>query len=264
MPSPRLRTFCSTQVRLFATHADIHSKRSPRERTFDAVCMAMQAKLHRLDQQHHLFTPEVKTVIDVGYAPGNWSQYSKFRLCDVHRIEEDKFNDTCHLLGVDILFSTPPVKGMSCIQGNIFSKLTHDIVARHIATFNQPVDLILSDLGMPFSQLYGFYSNTISRPHMRLNTNKALQKPMTDVNVAAANLAEASYFLSRRVLRLGGSLVVRMGRLTKAPPRELRDKLENEFGDVVYERDHNDHIFVCKDKVTEPPPLPSPWEAAKL
>lgn len=259
-----LRVFGIKQLRLFATQADIFSKRLPRERTFDAVCMAMQAKLHRLDQEYQLFTPDVKTVIDVGYAPGNWSQYSKFRLCEVHGIKEEEFNDICHLLGVDLLFSTPPVKGMLCIQGNIFSKLTHDIVARHVATFNQPVDLILSDLGMPFSQLYGFYSNTISRPHMRLNTNKALQKPMTDVNAAAANLSNASYLLSRRVLRQGGLLVIRMSRLTEPPPRDLRDKLEHEFGDVFYERDHNDHIFVCKDKVTEPPSLPPPWEAAKL
>lgn len=228
----------------------------PRQRKFDQVSMSMQAKLHRLDQKYGLFTPQVKSVVDLGYAPGNWSLFAKNRMCQVHNLASADFNKRCHLLGVDMLFSAPPVPGMSCIQGNVFSELIQSQVALHFAQLNRPVDLILSDMATPFMQMTGFHSNTHTRPYLRFNANPALNKPIIDPDNAAVNLGDAALHLATRVVGQGGLLVVRMSRLREPRPSrdedEFVERLEAYFGKVAGVADNQDHIYVCQDKLAPP------------
>ncbi|BCS30320.1 RlmE family RNA methyltransferase [Aspergillus puulaauensis] len=62
-------------------------------------------KLLQIDEKHHLFQSG-QTVVDLGYAPGSWSQVALARTQPRGRV-----------LGVDIIPSQPP-KGVSTIQGN--------------------------------------------------------------------------------------------------------------------------------------------------
>lgn len=53
------------------------------------------------------------------------------RVCQIHNVEDAKLHTIgVHVLGFDILFKNPPL-GTSSIQGNIFSKLSHQNVMQH-------------------------------------------------------------------------------------------------------------------------------------
>lgn len=65
-------------------------------------------KLLQIDEKHHIFRSG-QTVVDLGYAPGSWSQVAVTRTQPGGRV-----------LGVDIIPAQPP-KGVSTIQGNFLS-----------------------------------------------------------------------------------------------------------------------------------------------
>ncbi|KFY01109.1 hypothetical protein O988_02907 [Pseudogymnoascus sp. VKM F-3808] len=66
-------------------------------------------KLLEIDSKYKLFK-KGQTVIDLGYAPGSWSQVA---------VERTKPNG--RIVGIDIIPAQPP-KGVSTIQGNFLSK----------------------------------------------------------------------------------------------------------------------------------------------
>ncbi|KAF2200461.1 FtsJ-domain-containing protein [Delitschia confertaspora ATCC 74209] len=65
-------------------------------------------KLLEMDQKYKLFKPG-QTVIDLGYAPGSWSQVAVSRTTPNGRV-----------IGIDLIPAQPP-KGVSTIQGNFLS-----------------------------------------------------------------------------------------------------------------------------------------------
>ncbi|CAX40492.1 2'O-ribose methyltransferase, putative [Candida dubliniensis CD36] len=73
-------------------------------------------KLEEIDKKYKIFTKKTKNIVDLGFAPGAWTQFA------VHRLEEQ---DQPHkILGVDINLATP-VKGCHYMQGDIMNKSTH-------------------------------------------------------------------------------------------------------------------------------------------
>lgn len=94
----------------------------------------IRSKLSMIDQKFNVFNKNVTTVLDLGFAPGNWTEYAKARLIKLHGTPKDadldRLPEKCHILGFDLLFSLPP-SGVSTMQGNIFSKTAHDNVLRH-------------------------------------------------------------------------------------------------------------------------------------
>lgn len=66
-------------------------------------------KLLELDQRHKLFKPGI-TVVDLGYAPGSWSQVAVSRTKPGGRV-----------VGIDVIPAQPP-RGASTIQGNFLSE----------------------------------------------------------------------------------------------------------------------------------------------
>ncbi|ODV81942.1 uncharacterized protein CANTADRAFT_44377 [Suhomyces tanzawaensis NRRL Y-17324] len=106
------------------------NKATTRQQRIDAINMRTQSKLFKVDNEFAIFDHSVQKVLDLGCVPGNWMAYSKFRLCQLHNLQEENFNEKCHILGFDLLFGTPP-PGVSLIQGNIFSKMAHENILTH-------------------------------------------------------------------------------------------------------------------------------------
>lgn len=74
-------------------------------------------KLKELDDKYRVFQPKIiQNVLDLGFAPGSWSEVARQR---------------CHpdsmIMGVDILPCDPP-KGVSALQANILSQRTQDLI----------------------------------------------------------------------------------------------------------------------------------------
>ncbi|KAH6842515.1 FtsJ-like methyltransferase-domain-containing protein [Chaetomium sp. MPI-CAGE-AT-0009] len=67
-------------------------------------------KLYEMDTKYHLFHHgKGQVVVDLGYAPGSWSQ-----------VAVDRIGPNGTVLGIDIIPAQPP-KGVSTIQGNFLS-----------------------------------------------------------------------------------------------------------------------------------------------
>lgn len=324
------RGFNSTS-KLFASSGDVgntkykHKGKKLRQDRIDKINMESHTKLYYIDNKFNIFNSNVKKVLDLGYVPGNWSQYAKFRLCQIHGLEEEDFHKKCHMVGFDLLFGNS-IKGISSIQGNIYSKSSqqhiidhfkgltklkefdpewnndnesyfvkeanieeelseldremrnmtleshNDLkrIKRHSNIINDlssyGTDLILSDLGTPFLQLHGFFNNTTTRPYIRFNSNKALQKPITATLKSSLDLADASLLLTCKLLKPGGTFLVRLPEvnLNDSELEFYEQKLHKVFNTVktwhknglginksstpFEEPDINELFFVCKDK----------------
>ncbi|KAG7663003.1 MRM2 [[Candida] subhashii] len=90
--------------------------------------------LAELDRKFIIIDPSVKKVLDIGWVPGNWMEYTVHQLTHLHGIDGSLADSGCHVLGFDILFQTPP-PGVSTIQGNIFSKSSQALVINHLKEF---------------------------------------------------------------------------------------------------------------------------------
>ena len=74
---------------------------------------------HQINQKHRLFKPG-QTVVDLGYAPGSWSQ-----------VAIDRTQPHGRVVGIDLLPTQPP-RGVSTIQGNFLSPDVQAEVRRYV------------------------------------------------------------------------------------------------------------------------------------
>ncbi|KAK2762823.1 2' O-ribose methyltransferase [Arachnomyces sp. PD_36] len=81
-------------------------------------------KLLQLDEKHRIFKAG-QTVVDLGYAPGSWSQH-------LTKVAIDRTKPRGRVLGVDIIPAQPP-KGMSTIQGNFLSPAVQSYVQEFLS-----------------------------------------------------------------------------------------------------------------------------------
>ncbi|KAF6790399.1 cell division cycle protein [Colletotrichum sojae] len=77
-------------------------------------------KLLEMDAKYKLFR-KGQTVVDLGYAPGSWSQ-----------VAAERTKPHGQILGIDIIPAQPP-KGVSTIQGNFLSPDVQGMVKEHLA-----------------------------------------------------------------------------------------------------------------------------------
>ncbi|KAI1081344.1 ribosomal RNA methyltransferase MRM2 [Whalleya microplaca] len=82
-------------------------------------------KLIEMDSKYKLFK-RGQTVLDLGYAPGSWSQVA---------VERTKPNG--RIIGIDIIPAQPP-KGVSTIQGNFLSPGVQNLVKDYLVEYAQP------------------------------------------------------------------------------------------------------------------------------
>ena len=88
-------------------------------------------KLEEIDRRDRLLRPDM-TVVDLGAAPGGWSQYVKSRVGESGRV-----------LALDIL-PMEPIVGVEFIEGDFTEQPVLDLLMQRIQ--GKPVDLVISDL----------------------------------------------------------------------------------------------------------------------
>ncbi|EMG49223.1 putative mitochondrial rRNA methyltransferase [Candida maltosa Xu316] len=119
-------------------------------------------KLEEIDQKFHIFSKDTRHIVDLGYAPGAWSQYAVKRLNELglksvsERDKTIKKDKQFLILGVDLNTQATPVKGCYYLTGNVMSQTTHLRVKdffRRRGHFGGPIydedkelDLVMSDM----------------------------------------------------------------------------------------------------------------------
>lgn len=88
-------------------------------------------KLEELDQKYHLFRPGM-TVVDLGAAPGGWSQYAMKALGERGRV-----------IALDIL-DMDVIAGVDFLQGDFREESVLNRFMEMVG--NEPVDLVMSDM----------------------------------------------------------------------------------------------------------------------
>jgi len=88
-------------------------------------------KLEEIDRRDHLLRPGM-TVVDLGAAPGGWSQYVRSRI-----------GDTGRLFALDVL-PMEPIAGAEFVQGDFTEPAVLDLLMQRLA--GKPVDLVISDM----------------------------------------------------------------------------------------------------------------------
>ncbi len=127
-------------------------------------------KLEEIDRRDRLLRPGM-TVVDLGAAPGGWSQYVKSRVGDTGRV-----------LALDIL-PMEPIVGVDFIEGDFTQQPVLDLLIQRLP--EKAVDLVISDMA----------------PNM---------SGMASVDQARVmNLAELALDFADKALRPGGSLLVK-------------------------------------------------------
>jgi 23S rRNA (uridine2552-2'-O)-methyltransferase len=141
-------------------------------------------KLKEIDETLGLIKPG-QVVVDLGSAPGAWSQYLRRRFAPkeagVGGAAVGALNGT--IIGLDLI-EIEPIEGVQFIQGDFNDE---DVLARlEAALSGRPVDLVLSDMA---PNLSGIASSDAAR---------------------VAHLVELAVDFSRRHLRPDGALVVKL------------------------------------------------------
>jgi len=127
-------------------------------------------KLIEIDEKDHLLKPGM-TVVDLGAAPGSWSEYAARQVGDQGKV-----------IALDIL-AMDAIAGVEFIQGDFREDAVYDRLLRTIR--EKPVDLVMSDLAPNMSGM------------------KAVDQPR------AMYLAELTLELAQKVLKPGGDMLLK-------------------------------------------------------
>ena len=148
-------------------------------------------KLLQLDDQFHFLKPGGR-VVDLGAAPGGWTQVS------VERVKAGRGT----VIGIDI---TPvePVPGATVLTKDFYDE---DAPAELKGLLGGPADVVLSDMAA-----------------------SAIGDPQTD-HLRIMGLAEAAHHFAREVLKQGGTFVAKV--LRGGTERVLLDQLKRDFAKV--------------------------------
>ncbi|KID83404.1 Ribosomal RNA large subunit methyltransferase E [Metarhizium guizhouense ARSEF 977] len=215
-------------------------------------------KLLEMDSKHRLFKPG-QTVVDLGYAPGSWSQVAQERTRPHGRV-----------IGIDLIPAQPP-RGVATFQGDFLSPGVQRLVREFIARTGRPVekvergeegeegeegetmsyidrerraseeregngtsasvDVVLSDMSAPWDQTSGYMSNTLTNPYRRLmNTSGvAFRDHAGSMDLCAAALQFAS-----DTLRPGGHFVCKF--YQGSEDKKFEARLKKMFAKVFREK----------------------------
>ncbi|KAI1762877.1 23S ribosomal RNA methyltransferase [Hypoxylon sp. FL1150] len=219
-------------------------------------------KLLEMDSKYKLFK-RGQTVIDLGYAPGSWSQVA---------VERTKPNG--RVVGIDIIPAQPP-RGVSTIQGNFLSPSVQQLVKDYLVEFAQRspalpaiessadgepivaerpsyidaeraesaehdetvesdgrlVDVVLSDMSAPWMQTTGFSSNTLSNPYSRMMNTSGMS--FRD-HAGSMDLCLAALQFASDALKTGGHFVCKF--YQGSEDKDLELKLKKMFAKVHREK----------------------------
>jgi 23S rRNA (uridine2552-2'-O)-methyltransferase len=146
-------------------------------------------KLEQILQKEQLLKPDM-TCVDLGAAPGSWSQYVTLKL-----------KGRCRIIAVDLL-PMDALPSVEQIQGDFAEDDTLRLLFSMLE--NSPVDLVLSDIAP------------------NISGNKAIDQPRS------MHLAELALDLANKVLRRRGNFVCKLfqGQGTDAFVAEVRNTFE--------------------------------------
>ncbi|KAJ6007953.1 hypothetical protein N7540_011929 [Penicillium herquei] len=215
-------------------------------------------KLLQIDEKYRIFK-RGQTVVDLGYAPGSWSQVA------VNRTQPDG-----RVLGVDIIPAQPP-KGVSTIQGNFLApeiqayiqdflrnpnrgrlresshnsgvsslepgvgsdqgiaqnKDAEEVSVEEKKALERTVDVVLSDMSEPWLQTSGFWKRSLSNPYNRMMNTSG--NNFRD-HAGSMDLCNAALQFSSDVLKIGGHFVCKF--YQGAEDKELEKRLKDLFQKV--------------------------------
>ncbi|EEB08610.2 2' O-ribose methyltransferase Mrm2 [Schizosaccharomyces japonicus yFS275] len=177
-------------------------------------------KLIDLNRKHHIFN-EGDTVIDLGFAPGSWSQVALKAVGPYGMV-----------IGVDVRFVNPP-QGVHAIIGDVKNNVTvngvYQLLKKHYGnTQNNQCDVVISDMfhnatGIPFRD------HTIS-----------------------ISLCRAALEFSEHVLRSKGILICKYYKGIEE--NRFFKELQSHFREVIRakpkasRKESKENYFVCLDK----------------
>lgn len=160
-------------------------------------------KLIEIDEKFKIFNKTYKNIVDLGFAPGAWTQVA---------IERTKsLNAKVNILGIDLINCSPP-EGAGFIQGNILSRKTHESIREffnskvQVESKEKPIDLIISD--------------------MMANTSGIKDND----HYASMELCDGALILASTLLSQNGSIVMKF--YTGKEDMLLKQKLEKMFQKV--------------------------------
>ncbi|RGP78771.1 ribosomal rna large subunit methyltransferase j [Fusarium longipes] len=226
-------------------------------------------KLLEIDSKYRIFKANGQTVVDLGYAPGSWSQVA---------VERTRPNG--RVIGIDLIPAQPP-RGVATFQGDFLSPDVQEMVKNFIleshrrppplkdstevensgadeaAAVDRPsyvdmerhaaqdeaqpleseavkrriVDVVLSDMSAPWEQTTGFNVNTLSNPFLRLmNTSgNAFRDHAGSMDLCTAALQFAS-----DTLRSGGHFVCKF--YQGPEDKDFEKRLKTLFSKVFREK----------------------------
>ncbi|PNS20676.1 hypothetical protein CAC42_2921 [Sphaceloma murrayae] len=216
-------------------------------------------KLLELDQKHRLFRPG-QTVIDLGFAPGAWSQVAVSRTRPGGRV-----------VGVDVIPAQPP-RGASSIQGDFLSKEVRREVRGYLGEWGRgrageagvkgllsrreaaeevgggvvgddgqgeaqrvaergTVDVVLSDMSAPWPLGSGSWIKSVSNPyHRMMNTSGVAFRD----HAGSMDLCLAALTFCFDTLVTGGHFVCKF--YQGGEDKALEMKLKKLFEKVVREK----------------------------
>ncbi|EED23606.1 ftsj, putative [Talaromyces stipitatus ATCC 10500] len=236
--------FLSLNFKRFSSSKRWQSRQRSDIFTREAVVRGLKSraafKLLQIDEQYRIFR-RGQTVVDLGYAPGSWSQVAVTRTKPNGRV-----------LGVDIIPAQPP-KGVSTIQGNFLSPDIQEYVLEFVRDPNRgrprlptlspeepgriaadddstvlealsesavtasekgkeenglqkerTVDVVLSDMSAPWAQVKGFSNRSLSNPYRRMMNTSGIS--FRD-HAGSMDLCRAALQFSFNVLKPGGHFV---------------------------------------------------------
>lgn len=222
-PFPTILTFCrwksGTSLRRWVQRqmVDPHAKKSKT----DGYRSRAAYKLLELDTKFRLFGKSTRNIVDLGFAPGAWTQVA------LNKSRARGVLPT--ILGVDLIHCQPP-EGSLFIQGDIFLKKTHN----SIQTFFEPrgpLDLVLSDM---MTNTSGIGDND---------------------HFASMELCDGVLLLALQMLQKNGSLVMKF--YTGKEDQILQKRLEKVFARVhkvkpaACRAELREMYFVCLRKKRE-------------
>jgi len=258
------------RVRVFARFKSASSKRWLDRQSRDQYTQRAKAenyrsraafKLEELNHRFKLFKPG-QTVVDLGFAPGSWSQVAVANTRPGGRV-----------IGVDLLPVQPP-EGVSAVQGNFLDPGVQEQLKILLAKYNRgrasdpfgklagqdpenssaefPVDLptdlpadlrpgepvppkrnrkgadvVLSDMCGIVPQETGFWTNSINIPYRLANTSGIVARD----HAQSMDLCDAGLVFCLSQLRTGGSFVCKF--YTGSEDSELEGRLKRAFKRVT-------------------------------
>lgn len=198
---------------------DYHSKLSKSEGYRSRAAY----KLIEIDNKLKLFSGKSRNIVDLGFAPGAWTQVALNR-CKAKKVRPN-------ILGVDLIGCLPP-EGAHFLQGDIFSKMTHEAITEHFGATSEEPELENEVKMESKEEIDGVVDKNSSSAKFPLDL--VLSDMMVNTSgikdndhFASMDLCDGVLILASRLLKKDGNLVVKF--YTGKEDQFLQKKLESLF-----------------------------------